>query len=223
MEIEPIAYFVSPYQSKFGIPRQSGLVDGVVGVIQFTDSYQDPDSLRGLSAFDYLWLIWGFSENVTAVKHATVRPPRLGGNERLGVWATRSPFRPNNMGLSSVRIISVDVEKMEITVAGADLMDRTPIYDVKPYVEFADSHPGVRSGFVDTKQWKSLKVDLPHEYEQMLGLSLSDALRQTLSLDPRPSYHDDENRIYGMAFSGYDVHFRVENEYIKVLECRIKG
>ena len=152
MNIEPIAYFHSPLTSKFGIPRQAGIVHELRGQIVFEPAYRNTEALRGLEAFDYLWMIWGFSENVEAEKHATVRPPLLGGNERRGVWATRSPFRPNNLGLSSVRI--EHIEDGVIHVLGADLMDGTPIYDIKPYLEYVDSHTGVRSGFVDERQWQ---------------------------------------------------------------------
>ncbi len=218
MKIEPVAYFQSPFQSKFGIPRQSGLVDKIIGEVKFVEPYLEADSLRGLAEFDYLWLIWGFSENVDAEKHSTVRPPRLGGNERLGVWATRSPFRPNNLGLSSVKIIKVDTEKMLIEVAGADLMDGTPIYDIKPYVSFVDSHPGVQSGFADTHQWESLPVEVPEKYTSILGTELTEALKQTLALDPRPHYHDDVNRVYGMIFSGFNVRFKVGADGVHVLD-----
>ena len=149
MIIEPVAYFRSPLTSKFGVPRQSGIVSELRGRIEFTERYARPEALRGMDAFDYLWLIWGFSENVEAEKHPTVRPPLLGGNERVGVWASRSPFRPNNLGLSSVRISRVLVDEAAIEVMGADLMDGTPIYDVKPYLAYADSHPDARGGFTD--------------------------------------------------------------------------
>ena len=161
MNIEPIAHFRSPLTSKFGIPRQAGIVRELRGQIVLEPDYRNPDALRGLEAFDYLWMIWGFSENVEAEKHATVRPPLLGGNERRGVWATRSPFRPNNLGLSSVRIERI--EDGVIHVLGADLMDGTPIYDIKPYLEYVDSHTGVRSGFVDERKWERLEVVMADE------------------------------------------------------------
>ena len=146
MNIEPIAYFRSPLTSKFGIPRQSGIVAELPGRIEFVQKYAQTEALRGLESYDYLWLIWGFSENVEAEKHPTVRPPLLGGNERVGVWATRSPFRPNNLGLSSVRIARIDMAVPSIEVMGADLMDGTPIYDIKPYLPYVDSHPDARGG-----------------------------------------------------------------------------
>ena len=158
MVIEPIAFFRSPFTTKFGVPRQSGIVDELRGRIVFTDAYRQPEALRGLEDYDYLWLIWGFSEHVEAEKHPTVRPPLLGGNERIGVWATRSPFRPNNLGLSSVRIAAVDLQQPAIDVLGADLMDGTPIYDIKPYLPYVDSHPDVRGGFTDQHAWHRLEV-----------------------------------------------------------------
>ena len=161
MEIHPIAVFRSPFKSKFGVPRQSGLVEDLQGRIVLLDAYADSESLRGLDDFDYLWLLWGFSANrhQSATFQPTVRPPRLGGNERMGVFATRSPYRPNGLGLSSVRILAV--EGTEIIVAGADLMDGTPIYDIKPYLPYADAHPQARGGFTDQSQWRQLQVVLP--------------------------------------------------------------
>lgn len=161
MKIEPIAHFQSPFTSKFGIPRQSGIVKEVKGTVVFTKAYAQSEALRGLEEYDYLWLIWGFSENLEAAKHPTVRPPLLGGNERVGVWATRSPFRPNNLGLSSVRIMAIHPEVPSIEVLGADLMDGTPIYDIKPYLSYVDSHPEARGGFTDTHQWQHLQVIIP--------------------------------------------------------------
>ena len=209
MNIEPIAHFRSPLTSKFGIPRQAGIVRELRGQIVLEPDYRNPDALRGLEAFDYLWIIWGFSENVEAEKHATVRPPLLGGNERRGVWATRSPFRPNNLGLSSVRIERI--EDGVIHVLGADLMDGTPIYDIKPYLEYVDSHTGVRSGFVDERQWQELKVEMSEELQRQFTNDELQALMATLRQDPRPQYHDDPQRTYGMPFAGRDVRFRVED------------
>ena len=209
MNIEPIAYFRSPLTSKFGIPRQAGIVRELRGQIVFEPAYRNVEALRGLEDFDYVWLIWGFSENVEADKHATVRPPLLGGNERRGVWATRSPFRPNNLGLSSVRIERI--EDGVIHVLGADLMDGTPIYDIKPYLEYVDSHTGVRSGFVDERQWQELEVVMPEELQQQFTAEELQALLATLRQDPRPQYHDDPQRTYGMPVAGRDVRFRVEN------------
>lgn len=217
MKIEPIAFFKSPLSSKFGIPRQSGLVQDLPGSIVFTDAFHDAEGLRGLEEFDYLWLIWGFSMNVHAEKHATVRPPLLGGNERLGVWATRSPFRPNNLGLSSVRIVKVHHDACTIDVAGADLMDGTPIYDVKPYLPYTDSHAEARAGFTDSHQWEHLQVVIPPAVQEVLGAADCRLLEQVLSLDPRPHYHHTSDRIYGMPFRLYDVHFKVAQGVLYVV------
>ncbi len=224
MIIEPIAFFNSPLTSKFGVPRQSGLVRELPGRIVFTDTYRHPAALRGLSEYDYLWLIWGFSEHVAAPKHATVRPPILGGNERRGVWATRSPFRPNNLGLSSVRILQVDEQACTIDVAGADLMDGTPIYDIKPYLPYVDSHDDVRGGITDTHEWQQLQVVIPEEIALQLNSEDREVLRQILALDPRPHYQQDSSREYGMPFRQWDVRFRVDGEKLYVLELlKIEG
>ncbi len=209
MNIEPIAYFRSPLTSKFGVPRQSGIVSELRGRIEFVAKYRQVEALRGLEAYDYLWLIWGFSENVDAQKHPTVRPPLLGGNQRVGVWASRSPFRPNNLGISSVRIASIDMEYMTIEVLGGDLMDGTPIYDIKPYLPYADSHPEARGGFTDNHQWQQLEVVMPEELHQLFQSADLEVLRQTLALDPRPHYQQDASRQYGMPFMGYDIRFHV--------------
>lgn len=217
MMIEPIAYFRSPLTSKFGIPRQSGIVAEMPGTVVFVPRYAQPEALRGLEAYDYLWLIWGFSENVEAEKHPTVRPPLLGGNERVGVWATRSPFRPNNLGLSSVRINRVNAEVPSIEVLGADLMDGTPIYDVKPYLPYVDSHPGARGGFTDSHEWQRLRVVIADECAARLDAADLAILREVLSLDPRPRYHHDDQREYGMPFRGFNVRFRVVGSVVQVI------
>ena len=222
MNIEPIAYFRSPLTSKFGIPRQSGIVTELRGTIAFVAKYSQPEALRGLEAYDYLWLVWGFSENVDAEKHPTVRPPLLGGNERMGVWATRSPFRPNNLGLSSVRIAKIDVEVPCIEVLGADLMDGTPIYDIKPYLPYVDSHPGARGGFTDNHQWQRLQVDISPEHEALFDADDLQVLKEVLSLDPRPHYHDDATREYGMPFKDKDIRFRVEGDILHILSINNK-
>lgn len=225
MEINPIAYFRSPFPEKFGVPRQAGLAPGLVGRVVFEPAYRSPDALRGLDGFDYLWLIWGFSANSDLSFKATVRPPRLGGNARVGVFASRSPFRPNPLGLSSVRLESIDYDAKGhdgkplgpvINVLGADLMDGTPIYDIKPYVEYADSHPGVRSGFVDSNLWEPLEVIFPAGAENRL--EDLETLRDVLSLDPRPSYHDDPSKEYTMAYGPHEIRFRVEGKVLIVNE-----
>lgn len=214
MEINPIAYFRSPFPEKFGVPRQAGLAPGLVGRVVFEPPYRSPDALRGLDGFDYLWLIWGFSANSDLSFKATVRPPRLGGNARVGVFASRSPFRPNPLGLSSVRIKAIGPDYIE--VLGADLMDGTPIYDIKPYVEYADSHPGVRSGFVDSNLWEPLEVIFPAGAENRV--EDLETLRDVLSLDPRPSYHDDPSKEYTMAYGPHEIRFRVEGKVLIVNE-----
>lgn len=208
MKIEPIAIFRSPFTSKFGLPRQSGLVSELRGRIEFLENYAHAEALRGLDSYDYVWLIWGFSEHVDAEKHPTVRPPLLGGNERMGVWATRSPFRPNNLGLSSVRLVQVDVSAPALEVLGADLMDGTPIYDIKPYLPYVDSHPEARGGFTDSHQWQRLQVVMDPSLREVFHAEDLRVLEETLALDPRPHYHDDE-REYAMPYMGYDVRFHV--------------
>ncbi len=221
MEIKPIAHFRSPFTTKFGIPRQSGLVEGLRGHIVFCPDYRDPEAMRGLEEFDYLWIIWGFSANISASKHTTVRPPRLGGNRRMGVFATRSPFRPNNLGLSSVRIERIETNGSEgpvIHVKGADLMDGTPIYDIKPYVEMSDSHCGINCGFVSDEPWTELRVEMDDRLRGTFCKEELDVLIKTLSLDPRPHYHNNPKRIYGMPFAGFDVRFRVDGEVLTVVD-----
>ncbi len=228
MEIKPIAYFRSPFPGKFGVPRQAGLAPAVKGSIVFESEFRNPDALRGLEGFDYIWLIWEFSANlISGPFQATVRPPRLGGNARVGVFASRSPFRPNPLGLSSVRLESIDFEVKDsdgrpigpvINVLGADLMDGTPIYDIKPYIEYADSHPGVRSGFVDTSTWEPLQVEFPVGAEKTIPDL--DTLREVLSLDPRPSYQDDPSREYGMSFGGREVRFKVSGRLLTVISIK---
>ena len=215
MNIEPIAYFHSPLTSKFGVPRQAGIVPELRGEIVFEPEYRNADALRGLDQFDYLWIIWGFGEAKPPTFKATVRPPLLGGNERRGVWATRSPFRPNKLGLSSVRIERI--EDGVIHVLGADLMDGTPIYDIKPYLEYVDSHTGVRSGFVDEKKWERLEVVMADDLRAQFTAEELEALLAVLAEDPRPQYHDDAERVYGMPFAGRDVRFRVSGNVLTVV------
>ena len=221
MEIHPIAYFRSPMKSKFGIPRQSGLVSELTGSIVFEPDYRRMEAIRGLEDFDYLWLIWEFSANKPA-ESLTVRPPRLGGNKRMGVFATRSPFRPNNLGLSCVQIDRIEEDKKlgpVIYVKGADLMDGTPIYDIKPYVTYADSHPDARSGFVDESDWQELEVVIPEVVSKLFSIDEMDSLRKILALDPRPHYQEDPERVYGMPYGGYDIRFKVAGKVLTVVEC----
>ena len=218
MNIKPIAIFHSPLPEKFGLPRQAGLAESLHGTVVLEPEFRTPEALRGLDGFDYLWLIWGFHLNKeTASEGLTVRPPRLGGNERVGVFASRSPYRPNPQGLSSVRIERVDAAAGEIHVLGADLADGTPIYDIKPYVEYADSHKGVRSGFVDDKAWKPLEVRLPRETFHKLDPDTIDGLLEILAQDPRPQYQEDPERIYGLLYEGRNIKFRVADGILTVV------
>lgn len=210
MTIKPIAYIHTEFSEKFGVPRQSGLAGSLRGTIVFEPEFRNPDSLRGLEGFSHLWLIWEFSANRSQGWQPTVRPPRLGGNERMGVFATRSPFRPNALGLSCVEMDHIDMDGPVIYVKGADLMDGTPIYDIKPYIKYADARPHAKCGYVDELEEYRLKVVLPEELTAGIAdRSLIPSLIETLSLDPRPSYHDDPERIYGLSFAGMNVRFKV--------------
>jgi tRNA-Thr(GGU) m(6)t(6)A37 methyltransferase TsaA len=215
MEIRPIAFFRSPVSGKFGVPRQSGIAAGLKGEVRLVAPFDNPDALRGLEGFDYIWLIWEFSLNGPS-DNLTVRPPRLGGNERVGVFASRSPFRPNPLGLSSVRIESIEADKGIIHVLGADLADGTPIYDIKPYVTYADSHPEACSGFVDGNGWKALEVEVPETLAAKFSQEDLAALKQLLACDPRPQYLDDPQRGYGLFFNGRNVRFRVSEGVVYV-------
>lgn len=230
MDIQPIAHFESPLKSKFGIPRQSGLVEELTGRIVFEKNFRQPEAVRGLESFDYLWLIWEFSEvkerRSKGVeeerRNLTVRPPRLGGNKRIGVFASRSPFRPNPLGLSCVKIDKVEEDAKlgpVIYVRGADLMDATPIYDIKPYVTYADAHPEARSGFVDEKQWEPLHVEIPDKLAVRIPAQHLETLKATLAQDPRPAFHDDPERTYGMPYLNMDVRFRVKDGVLTVVDC----
>lgn len=221
MQIEPIAYFRSPFTTKFGVPKQSGLVENLMGTIEFVPQYRNADALRGMEDFDYLWLIWEFSANRHAATSPVVRPPLLGGNRKVGVFASRSPFRPNRLGLSSVRISEIEIDTTRgplIHVLGADLMDGTPIYDIKPYVVYADSHPEACSGFVDKNAIRWLEVVVPDAVASRYSSDELAALRKVLSLDPRPHYQDNPEKVYGMMYAGKDVKFRVEGDVLTVVE-----
>ncbi|MBR1401965.1 MAG: tRNA (N6-threonylcarbamoyladenosine(37)-N6)-methyltransferase TrmO [Prevotella sp.] len=223
--IHPVAVFHSPFISKFGIPRQSGIVEEVEGTIVLEPPYRHAEALRGLEDFDFIWLIWGFSANNMNVSSQqpplTVRPPLLGGNTRIGVFATRSPFRPNGLGLSSVRISHIDWDATDgpiIHVLGADLMDGTPIYDIKPYLVYADSHPEAKGGFTDKNKWKKLKVVFADDSAQQLSEKEQLLLQRILELDPRPHYQDDSQRIYGMSFGEYEIHFKVDKDVLIIVK-----
>ena len=226
MEIKPIGYIKTEFPEKFGIPRQSGLAKGLRGRIVFVPEYRNPDALRGLEGFSHIWLIWEFSANRTTREwQPTVRPPRLGGNTHLGVFATRSPFRPNPLGLSCVEIDSVDLftdEGPVIIVRGADLMDGTPVYDIKPYIRYADSRQQAVCGYVDALEERSLKVVFPSELsEKIEDTSVIPSLIETLRLDPRPSYHDDPERVYGLSFAGLNVKFKVDGSVLTVVDVAL--
>ena len=213
MEIKPIAYYRGPLSEKFGTPRQAGIVPDLPGTVEFCEGFE-PAMLDGLEGFGYIWLIWGFSLNNPDAAHSSkVRPPRLGGNEKMGVFATRSPYRPNPLGLSSVRISAIDAAAGRLQVLGADLVDGTPIYDIKPYVEYADSHPGVRSGFASSAPSPALKVVWSDPSMR------DETLEAILSQDPRPAYHDDPSRIYGLSYNGRNVRFQVDGDVLTVLRC----
>ena len=279
MFIEPVARFISPFRTKFGIPRQAGLVPELKGRIVFEPRFRSADAVRGLEGFEYIWLIWGFSGNKPrsaassvaeptnsavepveaqrtsaeslrqaqrpkkvaqrpekAAFQATVRPPRLGGNERIGGFASRSPFRPNGLGLSSVRIEFIEYDAKDpdgkpigpvINVLGADLMDGTPIYDIKPYVTYADSHPEAAAGFVDDKKWRPLKVVFADEVTEPVEVTIpgwteSDvaALKEVLAQDPRPRYQNDPEKVYGMIFNDMDIRFKVDDDVLTVVEIK---
>jgi len=218
--IKPIAHIRSDFATKFGIPRQAGIVEELESILVFEPEYRDPEALRGIEGFSHLWLIWQFSENLRQGFSPTVRPPRLGGNERMGVFATRSPFRPNALGLSCVRLVSVEQTEHEgfvLRLAGADLMDGTPVYDVKPYVPYADCHPDALSGFAGDSG-KKLEVAFAEGLEEKVPREKLAALRGVLANDPRPRYQKDPERVYAMEFAGLEVKFSVDGEELKVKE-----
>ena len=217
-ELKVIAHIKTDFPTKFGIPRQSGLVDTTAKII-FDDKYRNDDALRGIEGFSHLWLLWDFSENEKADWSPTVRPPRLGGNKRVGVFATRSPFRPNSIGLSSVKLISVEKTKefgTVLVVSGADLLDNTPIYDIKPYIAFTDSHPDATGGFSDTVYNNNLEVVIPENLKALIPPEKRDALSEILSQDPRPSYQNDPERVYSFEFADMHIEFSVKNNILSV-------
>ena len=221
VNIQVIARMHSDFATKFGIPRQSCLVEELRSTIVFEPEYRNTDALRGIEDFSHLWIVWQFSEAVRQGWSPTVRPPRLGGNTRMGVFATRSPFRPNNLGLSCVKLLGVEQTAQFGTVlhvGGADLMDGTPIFDIKPYIPYADCHPDAAGGFTDTAGDFLLKVDFPPELLKTLPESKQEAAVQVLSHDPRPSYQRKPDRIYGLTFAGFDIRFQVNGDVLTVLE-----
>lgn len=214
-----IAKMRSDFPTKFGIPRQSGLVDSLRARIVFEPEFRNEEALRGITDFSHIWIIWGFSEARRKGWSPTVRPPRLGGNTRMGVFATRSPFRPNEIGLSSVKLEGIERDKNDgivLIVSGADLMDGTPIYDIKPYIA-ADCHPEAKIGFTTQNTDYQLEVEIPDEMRDFLPKEKMKALIDVIAQDPRPAYHDDENRIYGFQFAEYEVKFRVQGKRASVV------
>ena len=221
MEITPIAYIKSDFPEKFGIPRQSGLVEELTATVVFQPPHRVPDALRGLEGFSHLWLIWEFSKARREGWSPTVRPPRLGGNKRLGVFATRSPFRPNPLGLSCVRLLEIRQDREQgpvLVVSGADLLDGTPIYDIKPYLPYADCKPEAVGGFAARPKGADLAVDCSPALLDRVPEDKRAALLAVLAQDPRPQYQDDPERVYGMAFAGLEVKFRVAGERLTVTE-----
>ena len=220
MNIEPIAKIVTDFDTKFGIPRQSGLVKNLSGTVIFEKKYRNPDAIRGIEGFSHLWLIWGFSENMDKEYSPTVRPPRLGGNERMGVFATRSPFRPNHLGLSSVKLERVEFTEKHgymLHVSGADMVNGTPIYDIKPYLAFTDCIPEAKGGFADSVKGYALDVVIEAKLPDSFPTEKTDTLTGILAEDPRPSYIEDENRIYGFPFAGFEIKFKVKGRTLTVI------
>lgn len=221
VSIQVIARMRSDFPSKFGIPRQSGLVEALESTIVFEPEFRNADALRGIEGYSYLWLIWQFSEAVRSGWSPTVRPPRLGGNTRMGVFATRSPFRPNSLGLSSVKLLGVEQTSdfgTVIHVAGADLMDGTPIFDIKPYIPYGDCHPEATGGFTDTAEDFLLEVVFPDALLTKLPENKRQAAIGVLSHDPKPSYQRSPERIYGLQFAGFDIRFQVNNKILTVVD-----
>ena len=221
--IRPIAHIHCDFKEKFGIPRQSGLIDSARAKIVFLSEYRNPDALRGLDGYTHLWLLWQFSEAVRSEWSPTVRPPRLGGNKRMGVFASRSPFRPNPIGLSSVKIVSIDLNTSKgpiIEVAGADLLDGTPIYDIKPYLAYTDSHPDAASGFALTSDAPKLDVEISEEILEKIPADLHQSVIDILAEDPRPGYQDDPSRIYTMQYATLEICFKVEGSMLTVTEIK---
>lgn len=220
-----IAKIESDFKEKFGIPRQSGIADELTARIVFEPEYRVSEALRGLDGYSHLWLIWQFSEAVREDWSPTVRPPRLGGNKRMGVFATRSPYRPNPIGLSSVKLLSIEHTKDEgdvLIVSGADLLDGTPIYDIKPYLPFTDSHPEAMAGFSEPVREYALNVDFCKELLSKIDVSKQNALIKILEHDPRPSYQNDPEREYGMRFSDYEIFFKVDSDTLTVTRVEVR-
>ena len=221
MEIRQIGHMVSDFSEKFGIPRQSGLVEELESLVVFEPEWRDENALRGIEGFSHVWLIWEFTQARREGWSPTVRPPRLGGNQRMGVFATRSPFRPNPLGLSCVRLLGVEKHPgygTVLRVGGADLLDGTPIYDVKPYLPQADCHPEALGGFAESTPWHGLEVEMPPELLAKVPADKRRALLAVLAQDPRPSYQADPTRVYGMSFASLQIKFQVQDGMLKVVD-----
>ena len=220
MNIEPIAKIETDFPTKFGIPRQSGIVKDLYGKIVFEKKYRGPDSIRGIDEFSHLWVIWGFSENEGREYTPTVRPPKLGGNKRMGVFATRSPFRPNGLGLSCLKLEGVEYSEKDgyvLIVSGADMVSGTPVYDIKPYLAYADSIPSAKGGFTESLSISRLEVKVENEIPDTFPKEKSDTLYRILAEDPRPSYINDEERIYGFLFCEHEIKFKVKDKCLTVI------
>ena len=221
--IKPIAHIQTDFPDKFGVPRQSGIINELVSKIVFEPQYRDVNAVRGLEAYSHLWLIWKFSKVESDQWSPTVRPPKLGGNKRVGVFASRSPFRPNKLGLSSVKIEKIEIDKAEgavIYVSGADLVDGTPIYDIKPYLPYTDSHSEAESGFSKDAKQALVNVEFARDFENEISREILEKIKAVLSQDPHPSYKRDENRVYKMLFSEYEVYFKLSANEILVTEIK---
>ena len=225
LEMKIIARIHTDLPTKFGVPRQSGVVEELMGKIVFEPEYRNPDALRGMEGFSHLWLIWQFSQAVRENWSPTVRPPRLGGNTRMGVFATRSPFRPNAIGLSSVKLERVEPHSPDgpiIVVSGIDLMDGTPILDIKPYIPYADSHPQAKEGFTSAGWERTLEVNFPQELQKKVDADRRAALVGVLQNDPRPPYQNNPERVYGLPFGGQEIHFKVADGMLTVIDIEDK-
>ncbi|WP_018213128.1 tRNA (N6-threonylcarbamoyladenosine(37)-N6)-methyltransferase TrmO [Desulfitobacterium hafniense] len=225
-ELNIIARIRTDFPTKFGIPRQSGLIDDLKAAVVFEPEYRNADALRGLEGFSHIWLIWEFSAALRDTWSPTVRPPRLGGNKRMGVFATRSPFRPNPLGLSSVRLDSIEVDPELgpiLHVSGADLLDQTPIFDIKPYLPYTDCHPEATGGFIEPLADHELVVDFPEQWLNHIPQERQNALVRVLAHDPRPSYQKDPQRIYGLEFAGFEIKFTVQDKVLTVCEVKQTG
>lgn len=221
LTLEPIAHIRSDFPAKFGIPRQSGLVEELEALVVFEAPWRDDNALRGIEGFSHLWLIWEFSQSPRGSWSPTVRPPRLGGNQRVGVFASRSPFRPNPLGLSCVRLLGLEKlpgQGTALRVGGADLMDGTPIYDIKPYQPLSDSHPDAVGGFATAAAAHCLQVDFPPQWAAKVPQHKLPALTALLSQDPRPAYQEDPERVYGFGFAGMEIKFQVQGKKLTVVE-----